>query len=204
MYKLYTRPGTGGFVVEAALQAAGAPFERTDVPKGVPHESAFLAVSPLGQVPAIVLPDGKSMTESAAICMLLAERYPEARLAPAAGSPERADFLRWMAFMSGLYLADLRYFYANRYTADPAGIEAVKEAALTEMDRDFAILDAALAGREGLAGARSIADVYLLMLAHWHPVADRPRDEWKNIVRLCEALKQEPALAELNERHRIW
>jgi hypothetical protein len=55
-----------------------------------------------------------------------------------------------------------------------------------------------------LAGERSIADVYLLMLAHWHPVADRPRDEWKNIVRVCEALKREPALAELNKRHRIW
>jgi glutathione S-transferase len=204
MYKLYTRPGTGGFVVEAALRAVGAPFERIDVPKGVPHEPAFLAVSPLGQVPAMVLPDGRSMTESAAICLLLAERYPAARLAPAAGTPERADFLRWMIFLSGVYLADLRYFYAHRYTADPAGIDGVKEAALAEMDRDFAILDAALAGREGLAGARSIADVYLLMLAHWHPVADRPRDEWKNIVRVCGALKREPALAELNGRHRIW
>jgi glutathione S-transferase len=204
MYRLYTRPGTGGFVVEAALQAAGAPFELIDVPKGAPPAPAFLAASPLGQVPAMILPDGKPMTESAAICLLLAERYPEAGLAPAAASPLRADFLRWMIFLSGLYLADLRYFYAHRYTADPAGIDAVKQAALAEMDRDFAILDGALAGRDGLAGERSIADVYLLMLAHWHPVAARPRDEWANIVRLCEALKKEPALAELNERHRIW
>jgi glutathione S-transferase len=204
MYKLYSRPGTGGFVVEAALRAAGAPFELVDVPKAVPHDPAFLADSPLGQVPAIVLPDGRAMTESAAICILLAERYPEARLAPAIGSSDRADFLRWMVFLSVLYLADLRYFYAHRYTADPSGVEAVKQAALAEMDRDFAILDAALAGREGLAGARSIADVYLLMLAHWHPVAERPRDEWTGIVRVCEALKREPALAELNERHRIW
>lgn len=204
MYRLYTRPGSGGFVVEAALQAADAKFELIDVPKGVPHDPAFLAVSPLGQVPAIVLPGGKPVTESAAICILLAEQYPAARLAPAAGTPERANFLRWMIFLSGVYLADLRYFYAHRYTADPAGIEPVKQAALAEMDRDFAILDDALAGRQGLAGERSIADVYLLMLAHWHPVADRPRDEWKNIVRVCEALKREPALAELNKRHRIW
>ena len=204
MYRLYTRPGTGGFVVEAALQAAEAPFELIDVPKGVPHGPAFLAVSPLGQVPAIVLPDGKPMTESAAICILLAERYPQARLAPAAGTPERAEFQRWLIFQSGVYQADQRYFYAHRYTSDPAGIDAVKEAALAEMDRDFAILDDALAGRQGLAGERSIADVYLLMLAHWHPVADRPRDGWKNIVRMCETLKQEPALAELNKRHRIW
>lgn len=204
MYKLYTRPGTGGFVVEAALQAAGAAFELIDVPKGAPHDPAFLAISPLGQVPAIVLPDGRSMTESAAICILLAENHPGARLAPVPGSPDRADFLRWMIFLSGLYLVDLRYFYADRHTADPAGVEAVRQAALAEMDRQFAILDAALAGRDGLAGTRSIADVYLLMLAHWHPVGDRPRDEWVDVVRVCEALKQEPALAQLNRRHRIW
>jgi len=45
-------------------------------------------------VPVLTLPDGHSLTESAAICILLAERHPEAQLAPEAGSPARADFLR--------------------------------------------------------------------------------------------------------------
>ena len=50
----------------------------------------------------------------------------------------------------------------------------------------------------------SIADVYLLMLAHWHPVADRPRAEWTAIVGLAERMKSQPAMAQLNAGHRMW
>lgn len=127
MYTLYTRPGSGGFVVEAALAMADAPFRQIDVPKKDPPDPAFLAVSPLNQVPALTLPDGCSLTESAAICILLAERHPQAGLSPEAGSPGRADFLRWMAFMSSvLYPAILRLYYAHRYTASADGVQAVK------------------------------------------------------------------------------
>jgi glutathione S-transferase len=173
MYKLYTRPNSGGFVVEAALALAGVPFDQIDVPK--PPDPAFLAISPLNQVPVLTLPDGNSITESAAICILLAERHPEAGLAPAIGSPARADFLRWMAFMSSvIYPAALRFFYAHRYTADPSGLEAVKQAAVAEMDRDFAIVDAALENRDWLVGDRlSLADIYLVMLVAWHPEGNR-------------------------------
>lgn len=206
MYRLYTRPGSGGFVVEAAFELAGVPFERVNVAKTEPLPDDFLAISPVRQVPALVLPEGGSMTESAAMCMLIAERYPQARLAPPAGAPARADFLRWMVFMSSaLYPALLRFFYAPRYTTDADGTDAVKQAATAESDRYFAIIDEALGGRTWLVGQEfSIADVYLLMLAHWHPVADRPRDEWKNIVRHAASLKQHPVLSALNEGHRIW
>jgi glutathione S-transferase len=84
MYKLYTRPNTGGFVVEAAFALAGVPFDQIDVPKSDPPDQAFLHISPFNQVPVLILPDGSSMTESAAICILLAERHPEADLAPTA------------------------------------------------------------------------------------------------------------------------
>ena len=136
----------------------------------------FLKISPLGQVPVLTLPDGSVLTESAAICLLLAEQHPQAGLAPPAGAAGRAEFLRWMMFMSSwLYPVLLRWFYAQRYTTDPEGIDAVKAAAMREIDRAFMIVEQALEGREWLAaGNFSIADVYLAMLAHWHPVDDRP------------------------------
>lgn len=144
MYKLYTRAGSGGFVVEAALALANAPFEQIDVPKADRPDPAFLDISPLNQVPVLTLPDGRSMTESAAICILLAERHPNAGLAPAVDAPARVDFLRWMAFMSSvLYPAILRLYYAHRYTTDADGTKAVKQAAIAEMDRGFAVLDTA-------------------------------------------------------------
>lgn len=206
MHTLYTRPGSGGFVVEAALTLAGEPFTSVEVKRGGPYDPAFLALSPLRQIPVLVFADGRAMTESAAICIYLSETHPEAELGPGVGSPDRGDFLRWMLFMSSaLYPALLRYFYAPRYTADPAGVDAVRQAAVSECDRLFEILEQALQGRDWLVGSRrTIADIYLLMLAHWHPEGDKPRPEWTGIVRLCERLKQDPVIAKLNETHRSW
>jgi len=204
MYTLYSRPGSGGFVVEAALRIAGVPFDLVDEPKG-PHPSPeFLAISPMNQVPVLVLSDRKAVTESAAICALLAERH--VGLGPVAGEAGRADFLRWLAFMtSTLYPAVLRYYYASRYTADADGVAAVKQAAVAEMDREIGIVDHALAAGGWLAGdARSIADVYLLMLVCWHPDADKVRAAWSHVERVCAALRADPLLAELNARHEMW
>lgn len=205
MYTLYSRPGSGGFVAEAALTMAGAPFTLVNLAKG-DVDDAFRAISPLGQVPVLRLPDGRAITESAAIAILIADLHPRSGLSPAIDSPDRPDFLRWMLFMSSsIYSADLRWFYAERYTAEPAGIAGVKAAALDEMDRCFAILDRALAGRAWLAGdSMTIADVYLVMLAHWHPVADCPRPEWQNLIAHAERMKALPVLAELNAGHRMW
>ena len=204
MYKLYTRPNSGGFVVEAALALAGVPFDQIDVPK--PPDPTFLAISPLNQVPVLTLPDGNSITESAAMCILLAERHPEADLAPAIASPARADFLRWMTFMSSvIYPAALRFFYAHRYTADPGGLEAVKLAAVAEMDRGFAILDTALENRDWLVGDRlSLADIYLVMLIAWHPEVEKVRTAWPNIERLWAGLREHPVMRKLNTSHDMW
>jgi glutathione S-transferase len=205
MYTLHTRAGSGGFAAEAALSMAGVPFTKVDVKRG-PPDDAFRRISPLGQVPVLTLPDGSSITESAAICIFVADLHPQARLAPVPTSPDRPHFLRWMLFMSSvLYPALIRGFYATRYTASPDGVAEVKQFALTESDRAFAILDAALAGRDWLVGDRcSIADVYLLMLGCWHPVGDRPRDEWTNLVRHAAAIKQLPDMTALNAAHRMW
>jgi glutathione S-transferase len=206
MYKLYTRPGSGGFVVEAALALANVPFEQIDVPKTDRPDPAFLGISPLNQVPVLTLPDGSSMTESAAICILLAERHPNAGLAPAVDTPARADFLRWMTFMSSvLYPAVLRFYYAYRYTADPDGTKAVKQAAVAEMDRGFAVLDAALQDRDWLVGSQlSLADIYLVMLVTWHPDVDSARTAWPNIERLWSKLRDNPLMKTLNTSHEMW
>ncbi|TWI29552.1 glutathione S-transferase [Mesorhizobium tianshanense] len=206
MYKLYTRANTGGFVVEAALALAGVAFDQIDVPKSDPPDQAFLDISPLNQVPVLILPDGSSMTESAAICILLAERHPQANLAPAVNSPGRADFLRWMIFMSSvIYSADRRFYHTDRYTADPSGMEAVKKAAVAEMDRGFAIIDAALEGLDWLVGDQlSLADIYLVMLVAWHPQVERVPSNWPNIERLWAWLREHQVMRKLNASHAMW
>lgn len=205
VYILYGRPGSGNFVVEAALRLTGAPFELVDVPRG-PQTPEYLRISPLGQIPALVLPDGETITESAAMCLLLVERHPDAGLGPPPGHADRAQFLRWMTFFSAmLYPTLLRYFYAERLTMGGTDLGDLKRAAVREADKGFAVVERHLAGREWMIGdARSIADIYLLMLAYWHPVDGRPRDEWPNINRICQTLRRDPMLAELNSVHDLW
>ncbi|HAQ34570.1 MAG TPA: glutathione S-transferase, partial [Alphaproteobacteria bacterium] len=101
-FTLYGAPGTGSVCVETVLELIGAGFRFVPAsPFEDGEEVARLkAVNPLLQVPALELPDGTIMTESAAILLYLTETYPDAGLAPAPGTAERAVFLRWLTFLA--------------------------------------------------------------------------------------------------------
>jgi len=195
MYRLYWARNTGAFAPEAVMTLAGVPFERVavDVDGSEHHGAAYRRLNPMGQVPLLVLPDGQAMTESAAMLLHLVDRFPQAGLAPAPGSSERAAFDRWLLFMAvNLYGGALRYYYPDRFSTDPAGAEGVKAAAVRDLDRWFAVVAAALDPGPFLLGARyGAADLYLLMLAEWYA----PARGLSAIRRLCAALRAEPAVA---------
>ena len=198
-YTLYSNKGSGGFAVEAALAKAGAPYTivRVDYDKDEQKSAAFAKINPMQQIPAMTLPDGTLMTESAAMAIHLAQAFPGKRLAPAMGTPGHAKFLRWMLFMAvNLYEADLRYFYPGRYTADAAGADAVKASGAAHMAKSFAVieqeLDPFLFGND-----LSIADVYLAMLAQWSPV---PLNTPK-FVSLGKSVMADPAYGPVFHRH---
>ena len=82
-YVLYGARGTGAVAVEAALTLMGQPYALEELADATTLEAAAGA-NPMRQAPALVLPDGTLMTESAAILTRLAELHPEAAMAPAA------------------------------------------------------------------------------------------------------------------------
>ena len=115
--------------VRIALGWKAISFERRVVNLGAREQDApgFRALNPLGQVPALILPDGTVMTESAAIAIHLADLHPQLRLAPAKNSPERALYLRWMIYLAAnIYVSDLRIYHPERISADPAHGDAIK------------------------------------------------------------------------------
>lgn len=101
-YTVYGAPASGSVPIEAALTLAGVPYQVIggEAVRDIATSPGTLAVNPLGQVPALVLPTGEVMTESAAILIYLVDRYSAARLGPAAGDSRRPTFLRWMAYVS--------------------------------------------------------------------------------------------------------
>jgi glutathione S-transferase/GST-like protein len=201
MYKLFWAKSMGSMAPEVLFEETGAEYEKVaiDIEKEENRSAEFLAVNPTGQIPALVLPDGTVMTESAAMVLHICDRYPEAKLAPPAGSPDSAHFQRWLVFMAvAIYSADQRLYYADRMTTDAAGIAGIEAAARADMDRSFALVNDALDPGPYLLGETySAADVYLWMLAKWHPeekqlFADNPR-----IAKLVDLVEARPAVAKV-------
>lgn len=98
---LYTNPMSRGRIARWMLEEVGAPY-RTELLEygGSMKAPAYLAINPMGKVPAIRHGD-TVVTEGAAICAYLADAFPEAQLAPPANSKARGPYYRWLFFGAG-------------------------------------------------------------------------------------------------------
>ena len=194
--------GTGSAAIEAILEEAEAPYRLETVDRdaeGRPPAS-FLRINPLGQVPVLRLGDGSVMTESAAMIIHLADQLPHAHLAPAVASPLRPRYLRWIVFLAAnVYTSDLRLYYSERYTTDPAGASSVRTAARTAMAQEWSVFADALGpGPYVLGDVYSAADIYAALLATWNEDMARFFETHPNIKGLCERVAARPAIA------RVW
>jgi GST-like protein len=169
-YRLYGRQGSGSLAVQVALEEIGVPFERIWIAKEPEAVARFREINPTGKVPALALPDGTLMFESAAILVHLSLVHPDAGLAPPPGTSEHALFLQWMTFMSAnAYEAVLRVYYSDRFSTRGAlDSEPIREQGTRDFLAHLELLSHSL--KPYVLGARySIADVYLYMLASWYP-----------------------------------
>lgn len=201
MYKLYYRKGTGVIVVQAVLEECSVEYEKIVVEN--PKSAEFLAVNPMGAIPALGLPDGSVMTESAAIVLHIADTNPNSNLMPALGSSERAHAYRWLLFLatSG-YGAALRRFRAAQHTTDPACVGAIEEAAARDLHRYFSVIDAAI--KEGpflFGGMYTGVDAYLWMLAAWQPDRDQIYADNPKLKALVDEVVKRPSMARIVEEH---
>ena len=199
-YVVYGARGSGSTAVEAALTLIGAPF---DVVERAPFDSAADAealapVNPMRQVPALILPGGELMTESAAILVHLAERHPEAGLAPAADSPLRPRFLRWMSFISAQIYA--LYWIRDapvRLAADPAHEAVLLARTATRVSEAWATMDAQIApaGRFLLGETISVLDLYVTVVSRWGPRRRAFYASAPGLAPVVRAIDADPSLA---------
>lgn len=96
----YTHPFSRGRIVRWMLEEIGQPYDTEVIDFADIKAPSYLAINPMGKVPAI-RHRGTVVTEAAAICAYLADAYPKAGLAPAGGSPLRGSYYRWMFFGAG-------------------------------------------------------------------------------------------------------
>jgi glutathione S-transferase len=204
-FKLYGRPGSGSGACEAILALSGLPHSIIDLERweqgGAPAE--FLAINPLGQVPALILPNGGVMTESAAICLYLADVPSDAKLAPLPGHPDRARYLRWMVYLAANnYMTALRFYYPDRHTTAPDGADGVKAAALQRANFEWAVFAEAIGTGPYLLGEEpSAADIYAAMLMSWDLDVEALFKAQPALSRLYAAVANHPKIAPVWHRH---
>ncbi|MGK3990095.1 glutathione S-transferase family protein [Sorangium sp. So ce136] len=101
---LFHSPNSRSMGTRILLEELGAPYELRvlNMKAGEQRKAPYLAVNPLGKVPAI-LHDGALITEQVAIFIYLADLFPEAGLAPAIGDPRRGPYLRWIAYYGSCF-----------------------------------------------------------------------------------------------------
>ncbi len=154
MIKLYWSPRSRSFSAIWLLEESGLPYERvlTDISTGAQKTPEYLAINPMGKVPALT--DGEAaLGEAAAICAYIADRYPEAGLAPAVTDPLRARYLQWLFFSPSCIEPALIQIFTKLEV--PPSTAAWGSAAQT-----FDVLDAALQKGPWILGERfSAADI---------------------------------------------
>ena len=195
MYTLYYAPGSANLVVHLTLLEIGAPhsLERIDIAAGQQRSAAYLAINPNGVVPTLMV-DGVPHGEAAALTMLLAERHPQAALAPAAGSAQRGDYLQWMFYLANSLQPLFRqWFYPGDHL--PAAADTVQEAARVGIEKCWLHIDAHLAahGPYMLGDNFSVVDLYALMLMRWSRNMPRPATDWPQLAALVTRLKARPS-----------
>jgi glutathione S-transferase len=144
-----------GQIARWMLEEVGADYEQVILDYGTTMKAPeYLAVNPMGKVPAIVH-RGQVVTEGAAICAYLADAYPAAGLAPTEG--ERADYYRWLFFASG----PVESAITNNYLKVQVAPEQQAMAGYGSYDQVVDVLDRQIASRAYVCGDRfTAADVY--------------------------------------------
>lgn len=204
---LYGSQSTASLVVHWLLIELDVPhtLHLLDFDSREQKSAAYLKLNPAGVVPTLVM-DGEVITEAAAIAMHLADLHPQAGLAPAVGSPERAQYYRWMFFMANTLQPAYRAWF---YPTEPAGagnVEAVKEQARQKIETAWARVADHFAARGGpylLGESLSAADFLLTMLMRWSRNMPRPSDSWPVLQAHAQRMKARPAFREVYARESL-
>ena len=153
----YTNPMSRGRIVRWMLEEIGRPYRTEIIQYDTMKSAAYLAVNPMGKVPAIRHGD-TVVTEAAAICAHLADAFPDAGLAPPHGDKARGDYYRWLFFAAG----PMEQVAVNKAMGFEMPKERERIAGYGNYATVLATLDQLLSSREYVAGGRfSAADLYL-------------------------------------------
>jgi glutathione S-transferase len=190
---LYYLPGTRAERVRWILDELGLQYatRRIELFRGEGQQPAYLAIHPLGQLPALQV-DGETMIESGAIVQWLAETHPESNLAPAVQLPARRSFDQWMYFaVATLEAPAWEMMLHGRILPEDQAVRAIVPFAEQRYKKALAVLAQALHGQDYLVANRfSAADIMTGYILAWFPEQLEP---FPALQAYLARLRQRPA-----------
>ncbi|HNP35666.1 MAG TPA: glutathione S-transferase family protein [Woeseiaceae bacterium] len=193
MYTLYYSPGTASIAVHLVLLELGVPYqlELVDFDRKLQRSEPYLRLNPLGQVPTLLI-DGQPYAESAALLMMLADRHPEARLAPPPGTARRNEWYQWLVFQSNVLGASFRNWFYPSDLGSAEHLPAVKAALQSRVEGAWERLEKHLAGHGPylLGDELSTADLQLIMYMRWSRNMPRSALDWPALKQFAKLLRE--------------
>lgn len=152
----YTNPTSRGRIVRWMLEEVGQPYRTEILTYETMKAPAYLAINPMGKVPAIVHGD-VIVTECAANCAYLADAFPQAGLAPPPGDKRRAAYYRWLFYAAGPVEAAV----TNKALGFEVPPGRDRMAGYGSFATVMNVLEQLVEGRETIGDTFSAADLYL-------------------------------------------
>jgi glutathione S-transferase len=191
--KLYHAPGACSQAVHIALREAGLPVDLVRVDLATHHLADggdYHAINPRGYVPVLELADGSRHTEVAALLQHIGDLAPASGLMPAAGTRERFEVLKWLAFVSSELHKVASPWLWHKETAD-----STRAACKDKLALRFAELDRLLARQAFLAGSRfTAADAYCFVIASWAPMLGLRLQPYPQLQAYLDRIAARPAV----------
>lgn len=204
--RLHFAPDNASLIVRLALEELHLGYETVLVDRAndAQNSARYLAINPAGLIPALETPDGV-VFETAAILLWLSEVH--GALAPAPGDPERANFLKWLFYLSNTAHANLRLnFYPEKYVGDdPARQTALRAHAREHLIRSYDLLNTLAGEGHGWFNAKavSVIDLYVCAMLRWSALYPSGDTSWFDVSRwpalqaLAQRIEQRPSVATL-------
>lgn len=196
--------GCGNAIVESAFALAGVALdtEEVDYSEGSPTRDRLLSVNPLGQVPALVLPDRRVLTESLAILHYVDDLAPQAQLIPARGDPLRERFYRWAVFLIAAVYPT--YTYGDepaKWVKDAEGAKQLRESTDAHRKRLWQQIEKEVGAPWFLGERRSALDLYVAAMTRWRPGRKWFAEATPKVVAIAEKAAQLPGVKEVLQKH---
>ncbi|HEX3896126.1 MAG TPA: glutathione transferase GstA [Rudaea sp.] len=190
--KLYFAPGACSLSPHIVLRELGIPFDLIKVDmssKKTSDGDDFASVNPKGYVPALKTDDGKVLTEGVAINQFLADKKPEAGLAPANGTFERYKLQEMLNFIS----TEIHKTYSPLFNSSLP--DAARDIFMDKLKKRFGELDTLLSKQDFLTGSKfTIADAYLYTVLRWAPKFKIDIKQWPALARFYDRVDSRPAV----------